>query len=88
VDDRKSLPDDQQFQFTTADGSKKDIRTIGDKFATLQSENFKSVSQPFYVLVSPDQKLLTHPVAYTPDPKAYAKWLQCGLDAYNKENPR
>jgi thiol:disulfide interchange protein DsbD len=84
VDDRKALPDDQQFQFTTADGSKKDIRTIGDKFATLQSENFKSVSQPFYVLISPDQKLLTHPVAYTPDPKAYAQWLQCGLDAFKQ----
>ena len=84
VDDRKVLPDDQQFPFTTADGSKKDIRTIGDKFATLQSENFKSVSQPFYVLISPDQKLLTHPVAYTPDPRSYAQWLQCGLDAYKR----
>lgn len=85
VDDRKALPDDEQFQFTTADGSKKDIRTIGDKFATLQSENFKSVSQPFYVLISPDQKLLTHPVAYTPDPKSYAQWLQCGLEAFKKQ---
>ena len=85
VDDRKQLPDDEQFQFTTADGSKKDIRTIGDKFATLQSENFKSVSQPFYVLVSPDQQLLTRPVAYTPDPKAYAQWLQCGLNAFKKQ---
>jgi thiol:disulfide interchange protein DsbD len=84
VDDRKPLPDDQQFLFTTADGSQKAIRTIGDKFATLQSENFKSVSQPLYVLISPDQKLLTRPVGYTPDPKAYAEWLQCGLDAFKR----
>jgi thiol:disulfide interchange protein DsbD len=82
VDDRKLLPDDQQRLITTADGSKKEIRTIGDKFATLQSENFKSVSQPLYVLISPDQKLLTRPVGYTPDAKAYAQWLQCGLDAF------
>lgn len=82
VDDRKLLPDDQQFEFTTGDGSKKPIRTIGDKFATMQSENFHSASQPFYVLVSPDEKLLTRPVAYTPDPQAYAQWLQCGLDAF------
>lgn len=84
VDDRKPLPDDQQFLFTTTDGSKKAIRTIGDKFATLQSENFKSVSQPLYVLISPDEKLLTRPVGYTPDAKAYSQWLQCGLEAYRQ----
>jgi thioredoxin-related protein len=82
VDDRKLLPDDQQFIFTTGDGSKKEIRTVGDKFATLQSENFSNASQPFYVLISPDQKLLTRPVGYTPDPQAYAQWLRCGLEAF------
>ncbi len=88
VDDRKQLPDDQQFLFTTGDGSKKEIRTIGDKFATLQSENFKNASQPLYVVISPDEKLLTFPVGYTPDAKEYADWLQCGLDAmatYDKD---
>jgi thiol:disulfide interchange protein DsbD len=82
VDDRQALPEDQQFEFTSSDGSKRAIRTIGDKFATMQTENFGSVSQPFYVLLSPDQRLLTRPVAYTPDPAAYAQWLQCGLDAF------
>ena len=86
VDDRKALPDDQQFIFTTSDGSKKDIRTIGDKFATMQSETFHSASQPFYVLISPDQQLLNRPVAYTPDPATYAQWLRCGLDAFRSIN--
>jgi cytochrome c biogenesis protein CcdA/thioredoxin-related protein len=84
VDDRKQLPDDQQFEFTTSDGSKKAIRTIGDKFATLQAENFKNASQPLYVVISPDEKLLNKPVGYTADPASYAKWLQCGLDAYKQ----
>jgi thiol:disulfide interchange protein len=84
VDDRKRLPDDQQFLFTTGDGSEKEIRTIGDKFATLQSENFKNASQPLYVVITPDEKLLTLPVGYTPDPKEYAQWLQCGLDAFRQ----
>lgn len=84
VDDRKNLPDDQQFLFTTGDGSKKEIRTVGDKFATLQSENFKNASQPFYVVISPDEKLLNYPVGYTPNAQAYAQWLQCGLDAYSQ----
>ena len=86
VDDRKRLPDDQQFLFTTSDGSKKEIRTVGDKFATLQSENFKNASQPLYVVISPDEKLMSYPVGYTPDSRDYAKWLQCGLDAYRKSN--
>lgn len=84
VDDRKQLPDDQQFLFTTGDGSKKPIRTVGDKFATLQSENFKNASQPLYVLISPDEKLLNKPVGYTPNPSTYAQWLRCGLDAFKQ----
>ena len=85
VDDRKELPDEQQFSFPTNDGSIKAIRTIGDKFATLQSENFKNASQPLYVVISPDEKLMTYPVGYTPDPKQYAQWLQCGLDAFKRQ---
>jgi thiol:disulfide interchange protein len=84
VDDKKSLPDDQQFLFTTNDGSKKKIITVGDKFATLQSENFKNASQPLYVVISPDEKLMTYPVGYTPSAKDYEQWLQCGLEAYKK----
>lgn len=88
VDDRKALPDDQQFIFTTSDGSKKAIQTFGDKFATLQSENFHKVAQPLYAIISPDEQLLTNPVPYTPDPQAYAQWLRCGLDAYKTSNEK
>ena len=56
VDDRKQLPDEQQFLFTTNDGSKKPIKTVGDKFITLQSENFQNASQPLYAIISPDEK--------------------------------
>jgi thiol:disulfide interchange protein len=85
VDDRKPLPDDQQFSFPTSDGSIKAIHTIGDKFSTLQSENFKNASQPLYVVISPDEKLMTKPVGYTPNAREYAQWLQCGLDAFHRQ---
>ena len=84
VDDRKLLPDEQQFLFTSNDGSKKSIKTIGDKFITLQSENFKNASQPLYAIISPHEKLLNLPVGYTPNANEYAAWLKCGLDAFNK----
>ncbi len=84
VDDRKPLADNQQFLFTSADGSKKPIKTVGDKYFTLQSENFKNASQPLYAIVSPDEKLLNLPVGYTPEINTYSSWLKCGLDAFAK----
>ena len=47
----------------------------------MQAENFASASQPLYVLLSPDGKLLTDPVGYTPDKEEYATFLKRGLDA-------
>jgi thiol:disulfide interchange protein len=85
VDDRKKLPAHKQFTYVTADSAKKEIITIGDKWATMQVENFGVTSQPYYVLLSPDEKLLNIPVAYEPNAAAYAAWLQCGLDAFNKK---
>ena len=84
VDDRKVLPPDEQFLFTTADQSKKSIKTIGDKYATLQAENFSNVSQPLYVVINPDEKLMTLPVGYTPNSREYADWLSCGLKAFKQ----
>lgn len=88
VDDRKVLPDDQQYLYTTKGGAKKSIITVGDKFATMQSENFISASQPLYVIISPDQQLLNKPIGYTPDYHAYADWLRCGLEAFHKTAQR
>jgi thiol:disulfide interchange protein len=87
VDDRAKLLPDEQFTYTFPDSSKKDIKTVGDIYATMQNLNFTSVSQPLYVLISPDEKLLTRPVGYTPDSKEYEEWLKCGLDAFKKSNP-
>lgn len=81
VDDRSLLADSAQFLFTASDGTKKSIKTIGDKFSTLQAENFQVASQPYYAIVSDTEKLLNRPVAYTPDKKKYEAWLRCGLEA-------
>lgn len=85
VDDRKQLPEEQQFLHTASDGSKVAIRTIGDKYATLQSENFKNASQPLYVVITPNEKLLTLPVGYTPNVQEYENWLKEGLKAFSKQ---
>ncbi|MBX3256984.1 MAG: thioredoxin family protein [Chitinophagaceae bacterium] len=82
VDDRKKLPANERFTYKPANGNEKEIITVGDKWATFQSENFSQVTQPLYVILSPEEKLMTHPVGYTPDVKKYQDWLNCGLKAF------
>ncbi len=82
VDERKNLPAAQQTVYKTASGDEKSIVTVGDKWATFQAENFFAVSQPQYAIISPDEKALTKTKAYTPDPREFKSWLQCGLKAY------
>ncbi len=84
VDDRKELPEEDQFEYQTNTGRKKKIKTIGNKWATLQTETFRNNSQPYYVLMTPDEKLLNVPVGYTPDVEEYKSFLDCGLDAFEQ----
>ena len=88
VDDKVNLPEEQQGEITitNADGSKKQkkIKSVGDKWSNFEILRFGQVSQPYYVLLSPEEYLLTNPVAYTPDSKIYAEWLNCGIDAFEK----
>ncbi|HEX5026535.1 MAG TPA: thioredoxin family protein [Agriterribacter sp.] len=83
VDDRKKLPVAERFTYSLADGKEKDILTIGDKWATFQSENFGQATQPLYVILNHEGKLMTRPVGYTPDIEKYKDWLNCGFKAYS-----
>lgn len=82
VDDRKLLPPEERFTYTTADGAQRDIVTIGDKWAAFQTENFKQVTQPMYVIIGTDGRLMNSPVGYTPDADEYKSWLECGWEAH------
>lgn len=84
VDDRGKLPVEQRFTYKTKAGFSKEIETIGDKWATFQQENFVQASQPLYVLLNTNEKVLNAPVGYTPDAKEYLQWLQCGKETFDK----
>jgi thiol:disulfide interchange protein DsbD len=85
VDDKKSLPAAKQFTYKTKEGVEKEITTVGDKWATFETENFANNAQPLYAILNTDEVLLTRPVGYTPSAKEYLDWLQCGLDAFYKK---
>lgn len=82
VDDNENkLPIDKQFDYVKPNGKIKKIRTYGEKWATLQSVNFKNASQPYYVLMSPDLEVLNAPQQYT-DKITYHSWLKDGLKKF------
>jgi len=82
VDDRQLLPVEQRFTYKTSTGYHKEIKTQGDKWATFQEENFNKASQPLYAILDNNERLMNHPVGYTPDAKEYLKWLQCGKETF------
>lgn len=84
VDDREELPAEEQINYELTSGTVKAIKTVGDKWSTLQSETFGNNSQPWYCLISPDEKLLTASVGNTPDVSEYRQFLECGLEGFKK----
>ncbi len=79
VDDKEMLPVDKRFKYTSKAGTVKEINSVGDLWATFQAENFNQVTQPLYVVMSPEQNLLSNPVGYTPNIPEYLQWLQCSV---------
>ena len=79
VDDRKELPEEDQIILKYKSGKSKQIKTIGDKASTFQAINFKSASQPYYVLLDNDLRILNKPIQYTSKDN-YLNWLKEGLN--------
>jgi len=86
VDEQTLLDSSETVVAPTSDGGtkKKTLTTVGNKWSTLQAVTYASSSQPYYVLYSPKNGLLTNPIGYTPDVSEFQKWLKCGLTEFNK----
>jgi thiol:disulfide interchange protein DsbD len=82
VDEKIDLPVEEQKVVEMKSGGTRKLRNIGHKWHYFQTENFDNNSQPFYVLLSPDGKMLNQPVGYTPDASEYANFLECGLERF------
>ena len=85
VDDKKPLPEAEQFIVNKTSGGTRKLENYGHKWAHFQTEFFQINSQPYYVLLTPDgRQVLNKPVGYTPDKVEYAAFLKEGLDAFNR----
>ncbi len=86
VDDKEELPENEQTKIDMGNGQKKKIKTIGDKWSLFQQVNFNNNSQPHYVLLNPDGKMLNHHVSGYMPKEDFKNFLKCGID-YFKKNP-
>ena len=88
VDERTILPKEEQCVVTIDGNEKREklIRTEGDIWATVQAINFRSVTQPLYVILAPDETQLTGAVGYSEvnTIEKYTKFLKEGLDAFKQ----
>ena len=83
VDEKKKLP--EIMEVTEEGGTTTKLRTVGDLWSYLQRSKFGANAQPFYVLLDNDGKPLTGGRSYDEDISEYIKFLQEGLDAYQKK---
>jgi thiol:disulfide interchange protein len=80
VDEDIKLSADEQY---VSDATGKKIRTVGNLWSDMQIKYFKANAQPWYVLVSADEQLLSTALG-TASAERYEQYLRCGLDAYKK----
>jgi len=83
VDDRKKLKTPLVSKATN-----KKLRTVGSKWADFQIVNFDQNSQPLYVMMSPDEKVLAKPRGYHEGAEDYSEFLQCGLNTFKNKDTR
>jgi len=81
VDDREPLAEPYRTK------ENKLIRNVGNKWTEFQIENFESNTQPLYVLITPDEKVLNKPQGYkhVGDKERFLNFLECGLNRWEQE---
>ncbi|WP_100075756.1 protein-disulfide reductase DsbD family protein [Chryseobacterium camelliae] len=84
VDDKEELPENQKTKIDLGDGQMKKVKTIGDRWSLFQTANFNNNSQPHYVLLTPDGKVINTPVSGYMEKDKFKKFLECGVSYFKK----
>ena len=84
VDDKEELPEAEQTKIDLGEGQIKKVKTIGDRWSLFQQVNFNNNSQPHYVLVTPDGKVINTPVSGYMPKEDFKKFLECGVNYFKK----
>lgn len=81
VDDKKDLPVEQQKEVMW-NGSKRTLKTVGNRWGYLQNTLYMSSTQPQYWIIDADENHYSDSSSYDPDIKKYLQWLDAGLEKF------
>lgn len=77
TDDKTALPEEEQFR---SEVLKTQVNSVGLKFQHLQGERFKTLAQPYYVLLDTEGKeLVSPPIGVEYNIEKYLAYLDKGL---------
>lgn len=77
VDDKKELPENEQYVSETTG---KKIKTIGNKWSDFQMKHYQANAQPYYIVLDKEGNRLNEAVGYMPDAPEYKAWLESGIN--------
>ncbi len=80
TDEKSVILDEENWFKSSNDGKIK--KTLGDVNLDIQVVNFKTKSQPFYVLMSPDGVVLNTPMEYNSNTDKFLEFLKEGIENY------
>lgn len=84
TDDKTALPKEEQFR---SEVLKTQVNSVGLKFQHLQGERFKTLAQPYYVLLDTDGKeLVSPPIGVEYNIEKYLAYLDKGLAEFANRN--
>lgn len=86
VDEKQELPLEEQKEVEVG-GKKKKIKTVGNKWSNFQATVYGNNSQPYYVILDHNEKMLIEPAAYDPDIQKFINWLDRGKAEFKKTQP-
>ena len=75
VDDKTELPESEKYVSETTG---KKIKSVGNKWSDLQTARFGTNSQPYYVLLDLNEKMLSKPAAYNTNIEKFIEFLDGG----------
>ena len=81
VDDKTELPESEKY----VSESGKKIKTLGNKWSDFQTKQFKTNSQPYYVIVNAEGRTLVPPQAFNLNIQNYINFLDSGKLAFSQQ---
>ena len=83
VDDKREL-DPKDYETVEWYGKQRQLTDIGDKFKYMEEKVYGQSTQPLYILVDENEKVLNAIRGYDPSIADYIKWLDEGVANYKK----